>query len=71
MEGTMPTEINREEVWTMAASGAQLVETLPAKQYEEERLPGAINIPLKKLDSRTAATLDRNKPVIVYCYDYQ
>jgi hypothetical protein len=67
----MPTEINREEVVTMAAVGAQLVEALPAKQYEEERLPGAINIPLKKLDSRTAATLDRNRPVIVYCYDYQ
>lgn len=67
----MPTEINREEVRTMAAIGAQLVETLPAGQYEEERLPGAINIPLKKLDSRAAATLDHNRPVIVYCYDYQ
>ena len=67
----MPIEINREEVVTMAAVGAQLVEALPARQYEEERLPGAINIPLKKLDSRTAATLDRNRPVIVYCYDYQ
>lgn len=67
----MPTEINREEVVAMAAIGAQLIETLPANQYEEERLPGAINIPLKKLDSRTVATLDRNKPVIVYCYDYQ
>ena len=66
----MPTEINREEVVTMAAVGAQLVDALPARQYEE-RLPGAINIPLKKLDSRTAATLDRNRPVIVYCYDYQ
>jgi rhodanese-related sulfurtransferase len=67
----MPTAINREEVRTMAVVGAQLVETLPAGQYEEERLPGAINIPLKKLDGRTAATLDRNRPVIVYCYDYQ
>jgi rhodanese-related sulfurtransferase len=67
----MPTEINREQVRAMAAAGAQLVETLPAAQYEEERLPGAVSIPLKKLDGRTAATLDRNKPVIVYCYDYQ
>ena len=67
----MPTEINREETRTMAAIGAQLIDTLPAGQYEEERLPGAINIPLKKLDSRSVATLDRNTPVIVYCYDYQ
>src|SRR6266542_3593380 len=67
----MPTEINREEVLTMAAVGAQLVETLPVGQYEEERLPGAVSIPLKNLDGRTAATLDRNKAVIVYGYDYQ
>jgi rhodanese-related sulfurtransferase len=67
----MPTEINREEVRTMATAGAQLVETLPAGQYDEERLPGAISIPLKKLDDRTAGTLDRNRPVIVYCNDYQ
>lgn len=67
----MPTEINREETRAMAASGAQLIETLPIGEYEEERLPGAINIPLKKLDSQTVARLDRNKPVIVYCYDYQ
>src|SRR5215475_15364883 len=67
----MPTEINREEVLTMAAVGAQLVETLPVSQYEEERLPGAVSIPLRNLDGRTAATLDRNKPVIVYGYDYQ
>lgn len=67
----MPTEIDREEVRTMAAGGAQLVDVLPAKQYEEERLPGAINISLKKLDGRAAAALDRNRPVIVYCHDYQ
>jgi rhodanese-related sulfurtransferase len=67
----MPIEINREQTQTMAAIGAQLIETLPSRQYEEERLPGAINIPLNKLDSRTAAALDRNKPVIVYCYNYQ
>jgi rhodanese-related sulfurtransferase len=55
----------------MAAGGAQLVDVLSAKQYEEERLPGAINIPLKKLDCQAAEALDRNRPVIVYCHDYQ
>ncbi len=67
----MPIEIDREDVRTMAAGGAQLVDVRPAKQYEEERLPGAINIPLKKLDGQAAAALDRNKPVIIYCHDYQ
>jgi phage shock protein E len=67
----MPTEIDREEALIMASGGAQIVEALPAEQYEEERLPGAINIPLKKLDGQTVAALDRDRPVIVYCYDYQ
>lgn len=67
----MPIEIDREAVRTMAAAGAQLVDALPAKQYVEERLPGAINIPLEKLDSQAVAALDRDKPVIVYSHDYQ
>jgi rhodanese-related sulfurtransferase/CBS domain-containing protein len=50
--------------------GAQLVEVLPADEYAEEHLPGAINIPLKELDAGTAAQLDKSRPVIVYCWDY-
>jgi rhodanese-related sulfurtransferase len=50
--------------------GAQLVEVLPAEEYAEEHLPGAINIPLKKLDADSAGQLDMSRPVIVYCWDY-
>jgi rhodanese-related sulfurtransferase len=50
--------------------GAQLVEVLPAEEYAEEHLPGAINIPLKQLDAESTASLDKHKPVIVYCWDY-
>jgi rhodanese-related sulfurtransferase len=49
---------------------AQLVEVLPPEEYEEEHLPGAINLPLKQLDANTATVLDRERPVIVYCWDY-
>ncbi len=51
--------------------GAQLVEVLPAKEYEDQHLPGAIHIPLKKLGRGTADRLRRDRPVIVYCHDYQ
>src|SRR5436853_34212 len=57
----MPIEINRDEVRRLVADGAQLVDVLPAKQYEEEHLPGAINITLRKLDRQTTAQLDRNR----------
>ena len=68
----MPVAIDRDEVQRLLDDEqAQLVEVLPADEYEDEHLPGAINIPLKLLDAQTAEQLDRERPVIVYCYDYQ
>ena len=67
----MPTAIFKDEVRELLEEGAQLVEVLPRKEYEEEHLPGAINIPLKELDRETTARLQRDTPVIVYCHDYQ
>lgn len=67
----MPEAIDRERVQELARGGAQLVEVLPAEEYEDEHLPGAVNIPLKELDAESVAQLDRARPVIVYCYDYQ
>ena len=67
----MPTPIGREELQGRVAAGAQLVEVLPAAEYEELHLPGAVNLPLKELDRETAARLDPERPVIVYCWDYQ
>jgi rhodanese-related sulfurtransferase len=67
----MPTEISRGDVITMTVSGAQLIEVLPEEEYEEEHLPAAINIPLKKLDSKADVVLDRDEALIVYCNDYQ
>jgi rhodanese-related sulfurtransferase len=55
----------------MVADGAQLVEVLPAKEYEAEHLPGAINIPLRQLDRQTTVALRQDQPIIVYCYDSQ
>ena len=68
----MPTSIDRDEVRRLLEQEqAQLVEVLPADEYELEHLPGAINIPLKTLDRETTSALDRSRPVIAYCYDYQ
>lgn len=48
---------------------ATLVEVLPAEEYREMHLPGAVNIPLKSLDAAAVADLDRARPVVVYCWD--
>jgi rhodanese-related sulfurtransferase len=50
-------------------AGAQLVDVLPEREYAEEHLPGAINIPLKTLDAATTARLDKTRAVVVYCHD--
>lgn len=67
----MPRPVTREDVQRLVADGAQLLEVLPQAEYEEEHLPGAINIPLKELNRETALQLKRDRPVIVYCHDYQ
>jgi rhodanese-related sulfurtransferase len=68
----MPTPIDRDELQRLVRKErAQVVEVLPADEYEDEHLPGAINIPLKTLDAASVAALERERPLIVYCYDSQ
>lgn len=64
----MSTLIDRETVQEMVKQGAQLVEVLPTKEYAEDHLPGAVSHPLTQLDEE-ADQIDRNRRVIVYCWD--
>lgn len=66
----MSNRIELADLRRLIETGAQLVEVLPADEYGEAHLPGAINIPLKQLDRSTSAALDPHRPIIVYCYDY-
>ena len=65
----MPTQIDREGVRRLLDAGAQLVEVLPSSEYAEDHLPGAVNIPLREIDRRADAELNRRRPIIVYCWD--
>ncbi len=65
----MPREIERAEVRRLLDQGAQLVEVLPAEEFKEDHLPGAISIPLRHIDDEGVSALDKNRPVIVYCWD--
>jgi rhodanese-related sulfurtransferase len=65
----MAHAIDNAQLRDLLSAGAQLVEVLPEEEYREEHLPGALNIPLKKLDADTTADLDRRKAVVVYCWD--
>jgi phage shock protein E len=67
----MPIDINRNDVQRLIVNGAQLVEVLPAEEYNEAHIPGAINIPLKKLDRQNVQHVDPTQPIILYCNDFQ
>ena len=65
----MPRTIGRQEVQSLNGEGAQLVEVLPVEEYEEQHLPGAINIPLRRIDREALRRLDRKRAVVLYCWD--
>jgi rhodanese-related sulfurtransferase len=67
----MTKVVNRDDVQRMVLEGAQLVDVLPAQDYESEHIPGAISIPLKTFGVDLVQRLDTARPVIVYCHDYQ
>jgi rhodanese-related sulfurtransferase len=60
--------VERDAIEEMVRQGAQLIEVLPADEYAEDHLPGAVSHPLRQLDEE-AGEIDRNRPVIVYCWD--
>lgn len=67
----MAESIDTARVQELLAHGAQLVEVLPAADYEREHLPGATSIPLTEMTADRVLELDRERPVIAYCYDHQ
>ena len=61
--------IDRETVRRLIEQGAQIVDVLPAEEYGEDHLPGAINLPLRKIEAAACRPLDRARPIVVYCAD--
>jgi rhodanese-related sulfurtransferase len=67
----MPKMIELDEVRRLIAEGAQVLDVMSLEAYEDSHLPRAIHISLKELDEQSAARLDRDRPVITYCSNYQ
>jgi rhodanese-related sulfurtransferase len=65
----MPLGIDAIGLRKLLADGATLIEVLPEDEFREEHLPNAVSIPLKALDADSTAGLDKQRPVIVYCWD--
>jgi hypothetical protein len=57
----MPTGIGRDELQALTGRGAQLVEVLPVGDYDWAHLPGAVDLPLKKLDAGLGSWTGRGR----------
>ncbi|HEX2178418.1 MAG TPA: rhodanese-like domain-containing protein [Actinomycetota bacterium] len=65
----MPQDADRALVQRLISDNAQIVEVLGKREYGEWHLPGAVNLPLRGLETDAAGQLDRSRPVLVYCWD--
>jgi len=66
----MPREIDREGVRHLMEQGAQVVDVLPAQEYGEDHLPGAANLPLRRIEAEASQVLDPSRAIVVYCADF-
>jgi rhodanese-related sulfurtransferase len=53
----------------MLSGGAQIVDLLPAQEYNGAHIKGAVHIPLPRVLTDAPALLDRSRPTVVYCRD--
>lgn len=69
----MPNSVGRDEVQRLTREeDAQVVEVLPKDEYDWAHIRGAVHLPLKELSPELARErLDPDRPVIVYCNNYQ
>ena len=65
----MAEAIGIERLRQLIAEDALIVDVLPPREFGEEHLPGAINLPLKRLGRETVEGLDRGRAIVVYCWD--
>jgi rhodanese-related sulfurtransferase len=68
-EAAMAQDVDRDGILRLMERGAQIVDVLPATEYGEDHLPGAINLPLRKIEAEAVRALDPSRPVVVYCAD--
>ena len=65
----MATPIRLDQLLELIDRRAQVVEVLPEDDYAPLHLPGAINLPLRRLDAQAVTVLDPSRPIVVYCWD--
>jgi rhodanese-related sulfurtransferase len=62
-------EIQHRELLQMLSSGAHIVDVLPLHEYNSTHIRGAVHMPVGRILRDAPTSLDRTRPVVVYCRD--
>ena len=65
----MVRRVDALDAQQMIADGVALIDVLPAEVFQQEHLPGAVNIPLATFEPTQLETYDRAAEVLIYCFD--
>lgn len=65
----MVKAITHEEILAAEPGELQIVEVLPAGEFERMHIPRAVSIPLSEMSRDAVEWLNPAQPVVVYCFD--
>ena len=65
----MPRRIDVDEMIRLAASGALVIDVLPADVFADVHIPDSTSLPLATMTSADLDEFDRSRTVVVYCHD--
>ena len=65
----MPRQLDLDGLRRLMDRGAQIVDAMPAREYGEDHIPGAINLPLRRIETEAREVLEPGRPIVVYCAD--
>jgi rhodanese-related sulfurtransferase len=62
-------EIQHRELLQMLSFGVQIVDVLPAHEYNTAHIRDAIHVPVGRILRDAPKLFDRTGPIVVYCRD--
>jgi rhodanese-related sulfurtransferase len=66
----MPKTVTTTAARALRSAGVRFVDVLPPTAFAEERIAGAVNVPLAEINE-APARFDLDEPIVVYCFDHQ
>jgi rhodanese-related sulfurtransferase len=63
------TRVDVDRMLCLVQDGAAVIDVLPASVFAKEHVPGAVNVPLETFSADVVADMDKQSPVVLYCFD--